>query len=106
MAEPMGCADAACLGTLNEIPFEYLMEVSVSAISLKLPGELLEASDRCARALDLTRAEYIRRAIGRSNREIEGAARATRLAEVSRRVRPESMRINAEFGAIERDVDG
>ena len=75
------------------------------AISLKLPDELLEASDRCARSLDLTRAEYIRRAIDRSNRETEGLVRARRLSEVSRKVRPESMRVNAEFAAIERDVD-
>ena len=77
----------------------------MSAISLKLPDDLLEVSDRCAKALDLTRAEYIRRAIDRSNREAEGLLRAKRLSDVSRRVRPESMRVNAEFAAIERDVD-
>ena len=75
------------------------------AISLKLPDDLLEASDRCARTLDLTRAEYIRRAIDRSNRETESRRRAKRLADVSRKVRVESMRVNAEFAAIERDVN-
>ena len=77
----------------------------MSAISLKLPDELLEASDRCARTLDMTRAEYIRRALDRLNRETEGLQRSRRLAEASQRVRPESMRVNAEFAAIERDVD-
>jgi hypothetical protein len=66
---------------------------------------LLEASRRCASALRLSRAEYIRRAIERMNRETKAQLRASRLAEVSRRVRKESMRVNAEFDAIERDPD-
>lgn len=71
------------------------------AISLKLPEALLDVSGRCAEALGMSRAEYIRRAIERMNRE----TRAQRLAEVSRRVRKESMRINAEFAAIEAEPD-
>jgi hypothetical protein len=39
------------------------------------------------------------------NREIRDRARAKRLAEVSRRVRKESLRVNAEFAAIEKDPD-
>jgi hypothetical protein len=39
------------------------------------------------------------------NRATRAQLRAKRLAEVSRRVRKESMRINAEFAAIERDPD-
>lgn len=75
------------------------------AISLKLPDDLAEASAESARALRLSRAEYIRRAIERMNRETRAQLRAVRLAEVSRRVRDESMRVNAEFAAIERDPD-
>ena len=37
------------------------------------------------------------------NREFESPARAASLAEASRKVRKESMRVNAEFAAIERD---
>jgi hypothetical protein len=77
----------------------------MGAISLKLPDDLLEASGRYAGALRLSRAEYIRRAIERMNREMQARLRARRLAEVSRRVRRESMRVNAEFAAIERDPD-
>ena len=73
----------------------------MTAISLKLPEELLDVSGRCAEALGMSRAEYIRRAIERMNRE----TRAKRLAEVSRRVRRESMRINAEFAAIGAEPD-
>jgi hypothetical protein len=55
------------------------------SIALKLPDELLDESGRFADRLRISRAE--------------------RLAEVSLRVREESMRANAEFAAIERDPD-
>jgi metal-responsive CopG/Arc/MetJ family transcriptional regulator len=77
----------------------------MESISLKLPEELLETSDQCARALGISRAEYIRRAIERMNREAETRARAERMRRASRRVRRESMRVNAEFARIERDPD-
>lgn len=70
-------------------------------ISIKLPDQLLERSDECARASRLSRAEYIRRAIERMNREVQAQLRACRLREASQRVREESMRVNAEFAAIE-----
>ncbi len=77
----------------------------MGAISLKLPEDLLETSGRCAGALKLSRAEYIRRAIERMNRETRARIRAKRMAEASRKVRKESMRVNAEFASIERDPD-
>lgn len=77
----------------------------MAAISLKLPEDLLAASGQCADALRLTRAEYIRRALEAMNRETRARLRARRLGEASRKVRGESMRVNAEFAAIERDID-
>jgi len=77
----------------------------MAAISLKLPDALLEASGRCAEALRLTRAEYMRRALEEMNRETRARLRARRLRDASRKVRGESLRINAEFAAIERDLD-
>ena len=76
----------------------------MSAISLKLPEELLEASGHCADALQLTRAEYIRRALEQMNRHTRARLRARRLREASRKVRDQSMRVNDEFAAIEHDV--
>ena len=84
---------------------EYLRGISIVAISLKLPEDLLEASGRYADALRLTRAEYIRRALEQMNRETRARLRARRLREASHKVRGESLRVNAEFAAIERDVD-
>lgn len=75
------------------------------SIALKLPEELMEESGRLADTLCVTRAEYIRIAIRRMNRKTAAHIRAERLAEVSRRVREESMKVNAEFAAIERDPD-
>ena len=73
------------------------------SIALKLPEELLEESGRLAERMRISRAEYIRVAIRRMNRKTAARLRAERLAEGSKRVRAESMRVNAEFAAIERD---
>jgi predicted transcriptional regulator len=75
------------------------------AISLKLPDDLLETSRRLAAALRLSRSAYIRRAVEKMNQETRQQLRAKRLAEASRKVRKESIRVNAEFAAIEEDPD-
>ena len=73
------------------------------SIALKLPDDLMDESSRFATRLQVSRAEYIRMAIRRMNRQTQARLRAERLAEVSRRVRGERMEVNAEFAAIERD---
>lgn len=75
------------------------------AISLRLPDSLLKRSAECARALRISRAEYIRQAIERMNGETDAQVRARRLQDASRRVRNESMRVNAEFAAVEEAPD-
>jgi metal-responsive CopG/Arc/MetJ family transcriptional regulator len=77
----------------------------MGVISVTLPDDLLEASDRYAKALGMSRAEYIRRAIERMNRDTHARLRAERLAEISKKVRAESLRVNEEFAAVERDPD-
>jgi Arc/MetJ-type ribon-helix-helix transcriptional regulator len=77
----------------------------MKALALKLPEELLAESSRLADSLRIPRAEYIRIAIRRMNKKTAARLRAERLAEISRRVRDESMRVNAEFAAIERAPD-
>lgn len=73
----------------------------MGAISLRLPDDVLEISRRCADTLHLSRAAYIRRAIERMNCQTEALLPAKRLAEASKKVRKESMRVNREFTAIE-----
>jgi len=77
----------------------------MTRISLKLPEHLLETTNRCAEALQVTRAEYIRRAVTEKNERAFSLLRQKRLGAASRRVRLASMRINSEFTAVERDID-
>jgi hypothetical protein len=77
----------------------------MAGILLKLPEDLLKSSSQCAAALGLSRAAYIRQAMAKMNRETNARLRAKRLAEASRKVRKESMRVNAEFARIERTPD-
>ena len=71
------------------------------SIALKLPEELCDDSTRLAGILHVSRSEYIRMAIRRMNRKVRVRLRAKRLADVSARVREDSMSVNAEFAAIE-----
>ena len=75
-------------------------------VSLSIPEELLDANTACASAMQISRAGYIRKAIERMNRQTLKEIRAQRLAEVSRRVRVESMKVNAEFSAFDTEPDG
>ena len=77
----------------------------MKAISLKLPDELVNASEECAETLRVSRAEYIRKAIERMNKETRAAFRTERIKHASQKVREESMRVNAEFDAIEEVPD-
>lgn len=75
------------------------------AISLKVSEDVLKEAERVAHLLGISRAAYIRRAIDRFNLLAAAEIRAQRLADASRKVRTESMRINADFAAIETDPD-
>lgn len=81
------------------------MSKPFEAISLKLPDDLLQESDRLAGELNIARAEYIRTALEESNRRLLRQARRQRIQNASRKVRGESMKVNAEFVAVERDLD-
>jgi predicted DNA-binding protein len=74
-------------------------------LSLQMPEELLKTTRRCAKSLHVSRATYIRCAIERMNRKTQAQLRAKRLAEASKRVRRESLRINRELAAIEHALD-
>jgi hypothetical protein len=81
------------------------MPKDMRAISLNLPDDLLGSTGRYADALGIPRAEYIRRAIADMNRRSEAELRAARLADSSRRVRAESMRVLEEFRHADQDPD-
>ena len=77
----------------------------MKAILLKLPDELVSASEECAETLRVSRAEYIRKAIDHMNKETQTAFRVNRIKQASQKVRQESMLVNAEFDAIEESPD-
>lgn len=76
------------------------------SISLNLPEDLLSHTSRCAEALGITRAEYIRRAIEDLNHRSEATPHAQRLADCSRRVRAEGLAVLQEFSEADLDRNG
>ena len=73
----------------------------MTSLSLRLPDDLLHGVDSFARHLHIPRAEYVRRALEQMNKSVSAQQRRARLMETSLRVRSESLKINAEFSAIE-----
>ena len=73
----------------------------MTTLSLRLPDELLHEVDSYAEQLHLPRAAYVRKALEQMNAAVSAQQRRTRLMEASLKVRAESMRVNAEFDAVE-----
>lgn len=73
----------------------------MATVSLRLPDDLVKEADRRARELHIPRAEYIRRAIAALNTQLVATQRRQRMMDASRRVRGESMRVNADFAVTE-----
>ena len=73
----------------------------MTSLSLRLPDELLHDVDIFARQMHIPRAEYVRKALEHMNVAVAAQQRRTRLMETSLKVRMESMKVNAEFTAVE-----
>jgi len=84
---------------------KYKMRCNMGSISIRLRDELLQEAENKARALHVPRVEYIRLAIVAMNEKVERELRRKRIMEASKRVRRESMKVNAEFSAIEGPPD-
>jgi len=72
----------------------------MGTILLKLPEHMLEISCRCARTLHLPISIYFRQAIEQMNQYAQAQLRSERLAEASKKVRKERLRVNQEFDGI------
>lgn len=77
----------------------------MSTVSIRLSDDLLKEADERARMMHIPRAEYVRRAIEEMNRKVLLDLRRERLMAASRRVGAENLAVNAEFGAIEHDIE-
>jgi predicted transcriptional regulator len=75
----------------------------MTTISIRLPDNVLDEVDKIAKDLNLPRTAYLREAILSMNSKVKEERRRGRVMNLSRRVRKESMRINAEFSAVEHD---
>ena len=75
----------------------------MTTISIRLPEDVLDEVDKIAKDLNVPRTVYLRQAILTMNRNAKEQKRRMRIMELSRRVRKESMRINAEFSEVEYD---
>jgi len=75
----------------------------MTTIPIRLPDNVLNEVDKIAKDLNVPRTAYLRRAILTMNNKVKEDRRRTRIMKLSRRVRKESMRINAEFSEVEHD---
>jgi len=73
----------------------------MATISLRIPDKLLTEVTQHSKEMHIPRTEYIRESLIRMNHQIELEIRRKRMMNASRRVREESMKINAEFDAME-----
>jgi len=73
----------------------------MTTLSLRLPDNLLHEVDAFAREMHIPRAEYVRKALEQMNMTVAAQRRRSRLMEASLKVRAESMKVNAEFNAVE-----
>jgi predicted transcriptional regulator len=75
----------------------------MTTISIRLPDDILNEVDKISKDLNIPRTAYLRRAILFMNNKIMEDRRRARLMKLSKRVRKESMRVNAEFIEVEND---
>jgi predicted transcriptional regulator len=75
----------------------------MTTISIRLPDNVLNEVDKIAKDLNVPRTVYLRQAILTMNSKVKEERRRARVMKLSRRVREESMRINAEFSEVEHD---
>ena len=72
-------------------------------ITISVPNFIIDQADYNAHVLHMKRSEYIRKAIEPMNKQTLREAQYARLQFLSQKVRQESLRVNAEFEAMEYD---
>lgn len=73
----------------------------MTTISLRIPDKLLTEVTQYSKEMNIPRTEYIRKSLIEMNHQMELNIRRKRMMDASRRVRKESMKVNAEFDAME-----
>jgi predicted transcriptional regulator len=75
----------------------------MTTISIRLADNVLDEVDKIVKDLNVPRTAYLRQAILAMNSKIKEERRRARVIKLSKRVRKESMRIDAEFSEVEHD---
>jgi metal-responsive CopG/Arc/MetJ family transcriptional regulator len=75
----------------------------MSALTFRLPHQVIDEVDYRAKKLHITRSEYIRKSIENMNKKLQQQERKDRFFRVSNLVRKESMIINSEFEKVEHE---
>ena len=79
--------------------YRYIM----SALTVRLPEKVVSEVDMRAQKLHITRSEYIRKSIENMNENLRLQERRNKLMNASKKVKKESMAVNAEFAEVEDD---
>ena len=73
----------------------------MSALTVRLPNNLIDEVNSRAKKLHITRSEYVRKSIENMNRKLQQQERKDRVIRASKLVRKESMVVNTEFSKVE-----
>lgn len=75
----------------------------MSALTVRLPNNVIDEVNNRAKKLHITRSEYIRKSIKNMNKKLQQQERKDKFIRVSKLVRKESMVVNSEFSKVEYD---
>lgn len=73
----------------------------MSALTFRLPNNVIDEVNNRAKKLHITRSEYIRKSIENMNKKLQQQERKDKFIRVSKLVRKESMVVNSEFSKVE-----
>ena len=73
----------------------------MSALTVRLPNNVIDEVNSRAKKLHITRSEYIRKSIENMNKKLQQQERKEKFIRVSKLVRKESMVVNSEFSKVE-----
>jgi Arc/MetJ-type ribon-helix-helix transcriptional regulator len=76
----------------------------MSALTIRVPEETINEINKRSKKLHITRSEYVRKSIEIMNKQFADQERRERMIQISKKVREESMVVNAEFEKIEHDI--
>jgi Arc/MetJ-type ribon-helix-helix transcriptional regulator len=76
----------------------------MSALTIRVPEETINEIKKRSKKLHITRSEYVRKSIEIMNKQFADQERRERMIQISKKVREESMVVNAEFEKIEHDI--